>query len=275
MKQKKKLLGIMAVMMIVLTGCQKQEVREVSSVTGKEILRIGMECDYAPYSTLTNRQTDTSVSIGDAGFCDGYDVMIARKVADALHMEIQITSLSWDALLPAIKENEIDAIIGGISATDERKKELDFTTPYYESEMVVIVRKEDEASKFTDIQQFKGKTIVGQANTTYDSGIEQMNGVIHANAKTNYSQMVTALLAKEADAILAELPVAQSVIKANSDLMYIQFEEGKGFDIDTSISIAMKKGSQKDELFQKVQSALDGISEKERQDMMANALSLY
>lgn len=90
--------------------------------------------------------------------------------------------------------------------------------------------------------------------------------------KSKYPELILALQAGEADAITAELPVAKGIVAANDDLTYITFDEGKGFDVDTTVSIGMKNDSRDSELFKSVQAALDQIDEDTRGDWMLESV---
>lgn len=270
----KKLATAALAMTFVLSGCggSEDDGKNVSSVTGKEKFVVGMECNYAPFNWQSNEQTDTSVAIGGAGYCDGYDVRVARYVAEQLDREIEVKKVSWEGFQPALNSGEIDAVIAGMTADDKRRAGMDFTTPYYESEMVMIVRKSDKkVAKYNDIQQFKGKTVIGQKSTNYDTVIDQIKGVKHATPKATYPEMIVALQKKEVDGITAELPVAEGAVAANKDLTIVHFKKGKGFDIDTSVSIAMKKGTSDSQLFKDVQKAVDNLSKKTRDEWMKEA----
>ena len=270
----KKLATAALAMTFVLSGCggSEDDGKNVSSVTGKEKFVVGMECNYAPFNWQSNEQTDTSVAIGGAGYCDGYDVRVARYVAEQLDRDIEVKKVSWEGLQPALNSGEIDAVIAGMTADDKRRAGMDFTTPYYESEMVMIVRKSDKkVAKYNDIQQFKGKTVIGQKSTNYDTVIDQIKGVKHATPKATYPEMIVALQKKEVDGITAELPVAEGAVAANKDLTIVHFKKGKGFDIDTSVSIAMKKGTSDSQLFKDVQKAVDNLSKKTRDEWMKEA----
>lgn len=248
---------------LMLCGCHG-----TSSSDKNDTFVVGMECNYAPFNWQTTKQTETSVSLQGAGYADGYDVIIAQKIADKLNKKLVIKKLSWDGLQPALESGTIDAIIAGMTADEKRENGIDFTTPYYQSEMTMIVRKGDTCSKFTDIQQFSGKSIVGQKNTNYDTVIDQIKGVVHLTPKQSYPEMVFALHQKEADGITAELPVAQGIVESNPDLTYVKFDEGKNFVIDTSVSIGLKEGSRDSEEGKAIQEALDSISIEERNQIM-------
>lgn len=235
---------------------------------------VGMECNYAPFNWQTTESTDTSVALpSGAGYCDGYDVMISKDIADKLGKELVVKKINWDGLQPAVESGEIDAIVAGMTASAEREEGLDFTTPYYESDMVMIVPKDSDVASFTDIQQFSGHKVIGQKNTNYDTIIDQIEGVEHVTPKAAYPELILALQMGEAEAITAELPVAQGIVEANPDLTFITFEDGKGFDVDTSVSIGMKNNTKDTEDFKAVQKALDEISADQRNEMMVSAVN--
>ena len=86
--------------------------------------------------------------------------------------------------------------------------------------------------------------------------------------------MVLALQAGDVDGITAEIAVAEGVVAANPDLTYITFDEGKGFEADTTVSIALKEGSRDGELFNAVQDALDNIDQDTRKAYMQKAVEI-
>ncbi len=268
MNLKKIGLGLVACTML-LAGCGDKKDENISEVTGKEKLVVGMECNYAPFNWQTSEQTETSVSLGGAGFADGYDVRIARYLAEQLDREVEIKKIAWDGLIPAINAGDIDVVIAGMT----ERKGLDFTDSYYDSEMVMIVRKDDKSlKKANSIQDFSGKSVVGQKNTNYDTIIDQIEGVKHAVPKNNYPEMVVALQKKEVDGITAEYPVAAGVVAANKGLSIVKFDKNKGFDIDTSVSVGMKSGSKDGELYKGIQKSLKDLPQETRQKWMDEAV---
>ena len=109
-------------------------------------LKIGMECAYEPYNwTDTDGSSFGAVPISSEGqqglYANGYDVQIAQYVAIRLALTLEIYAMEWDSLIPAVNSGAIDAIVAGMSPTAERAQEIDFTDTYYESNLVVIIRK--------------------------------------------------------------------------------------------------------------------------------------
>ncbi len=238
----------------------------------KETFTVGMECAYAPFNYQISSPSETSVKI-DGGYCDGYDVMIASRIAESLGKELVIKKISWGGLITALQNDEIDAIIAGMTANEEREEGVDFTDPYYDSHgMIMIVRKDSEEASFNDIQQFSGKNVVGQLGTNYDDVIDQIEGVNHITPKQTYPEMILALRFGDVDAITAEMAVASGVVSANDDLAIVEFAEGKGFECDTTVSIGLKEGSRGNEFYNSVSEALASISDETRAELMAQAV---
>ena len=262
----KKIITLLFVLLFA-AGCSAPESSEVP----QNVLRVGMECDYAPFNWTQVEAADTAVAISSVDYADGYDVVIASLIAEKLGMDVQIVKTDWDSLIPSLNAGAIDCIIAGMTETPERAEEVNFTTPYYESQMVIVVRKDSDLINISDIQELSGRKVLGQINTTYDEVIDQIDGVVHMTPLATYPRMILSLQAGEADAITAELPVANGVVAANPDLAIVMFEEGKGFVVDTSVSIAVAK--ENTELLRNIQTALDGISEAERLSIMEAAVN--
>ena len=257
----KKFIGVLALGSL-LVGCG------ANGTNSEDQFIVGMECNYAPFNWQTDKETETAVSIGGAGLCDGYDIRVASQIADTLGKELVVKKLDWDGLQPALQSGEIHAIIAGMTANEEREQGIDFTTPYFESEMVMIVKKDGNYVDATSINDFSGANVIGQMNTNYDEIIDQIKDVNHLTPRSSYPELVQTLLAGESDGITAELPVAEGVVQANPSLTIIHFADGEGFDVDTSVSIGLKEGSRGSDFFNNVQAALDQISEASRQEWM-------
>ena len=265
---------LVLVLSVSLVACGSNESgSEGSSSEGTDnVLRVGMECNYAPFNWTTTEASDTTVQINSVDYADGFDVVVASYLAEKMGMEVEIVKLDWDSLIPALQNDQIDAVIAGMTDTEERRESVDFTTPYYVSEEVVIVRADSEFANITNIQDLSGCNVVGQMNTIYDDIIEQINGVNHMPAAETFPAAIQALQGGAVDAVTSELPVAIGVTSANPDLTFVQFADGQGFsgsEQDASVSIAVKKGN--DSLRDALQTALDSLSEDDRQQMMLDA----
>ena len=245
---------------LLLVGCSGGGNSGETPEPERKVLRVGMECNYAPFNWTTTTPGEHTVAISSVDYADGFDVVIASMLAEQLGMEVQIVKLDWDNLIPSLQHDQIDAVV------------VDFTTPYYVSEEVVIVRKDGPVANISSISELAGFRVQGQMNTIYDDIIDQIEGVQHMPAAETFPASIQAVLAGGVDAVTSELPVAVGVVAANPDLAYIQFSAGNGFagsEVDASVSIAVKKGNT--ELLNALQKALDTISETDRQQLMLDA----
>ena len=274
---KRKLIGVilMAVMVCSLAACGSKETKETKAdadKSGTPVLRVAMECGYAPYNWTQPDDSNGAVQIKDSpDYAYGYDVMMAKHIAEELGMDLEIVKLDWDNLILSLNNNQIDAVIAGMTATDERKQQVNFTDPYYVSEEVLIVKKDSQYTSATSLEDFKGATVQGQMNTIYDEVIDQIPGVNHMPAAETFPAAIQALQAGSVDAVTSELPVANGVVSANPDLAIVRFAEGKGFEADTSVSIAVRKSD--DELLNALQDALKTIDTDTRNTWMEEAVN--
>lgn len=262
-----KKLGCLLAVGLLLAGCGSSNTDQT-----KETLTVGMECNYAPFNWTDANSSDLNVQVAAGGYCDGYDVQIAKNIADSLGKELVISKMDWDSLEPSLNSGAIDAIIAGMTDTPERRNNADFTTPYYQSKMAMIVLKDGKYANATSLADFNGAIVQGQMNTMYDDVIEQIEGATHAQPLESYPYMIAALKSGTVDALTAETPVALGAVAAHPELAMIEFEDGKGFEIDlsdTAVSIAVKKGNT--ELLNEIQKALDNLPEETRVKMMEEA----
>jgi putative lysine transport system substrate-binding protein/putative lysine transport system permease protein len=125
-------------------------------------LRVGMEAAYAPYNWQVTAESDTTIPIENVSgaFADGYDVQIAKTVAEGLGLEPVAVKLEWDGLIEALGQGQIDVIIAGMTATPERMEAIDFTEPYYVGTYGLMVQKGSPYENATSIQDFSGAAVI-------------------------------------------------------------------------------------------------------------------
>lgn len=268
--RKKILLSIVASLsaMMLLTGCGK---KDTSDSTESETFKVGLEAGYAPFNWTQMDDANGGVKIdGSAEYAGGYDVEVAKKIADGLGKELVIVKTEWDGLVPALISGKIDAIIAGMSPTAERKETIDFSDNYYKSDLVMVVKNGGKYDGATSIKDFNGAKITAQLNTFHYSVIDQIEGVQKQTAMDNFPAMRVALESGVIDGYVSERPEGVSAQSANSNFKLIEFKEGfTTSDDDTAIAVGLAKGS---ELTEKINEILAGISEDDRKAIMDNAI---
>ena len=237
---------------------------------------VGLEAAYAPFNWATPTENGFTVPIANqTGFyADGFDVVMAQEIADALGLTLVIRAIEWDGLIPALLAGEIDLIVAGMSPTSERAQTVAFSDPYFQSEQVIVVRTDSNFADATSLDDFTGARVVAQLGTLQDDLIDQITGVNHQAALNDYASLVTALLNNASDGFVAELPVAMGIVAANPNLSYITFIDGNGFTVtpeDVTVSVALRQ--EDTALLSAINDALNAISTETRNGYMEAALS--
>lgn len=252
---------------ILLTGCGGGASAKINPESEGGVFRVGLEAGYAPFNWTQMDDSNGAVKIdGSSEYAGGYDVEIAKSVAEGLGKELVIVKTEWEGLVPALDSNKIDAIIAGMSPTAERAEAIDFSDNYYKSDLVIVVKKGEKYENATSIHDFKGAKVTGQLNTFHYSVIDQIEGVIKDVAMDNFPTMRVALESGMIDGYVSERPEGISASSANENFAFVEFTDGfVTSDDDTAIAIGLVKGSK---LTADINRILAGISLEEQQSIM-------
>lgn len=254
----------------------------VSCKRDDDVIVVGLEADYAPFNWSTSVKTEFTHPLhGRVDYADGYDVQIAKLIAEGLGKKLVIKAVGWDGLIPAADSGSIDLIIAGMTPTPDRATSILFTEEYFRAEPVIILRKDSnfynqEAvnAGTVSVNDFKGAKAVAQLGTIYEGLVDQLPGAVKETSLENYAMLELSLANKDADIVIAEQPVAEGMVNKNKDLIYISFTEGNGFEVETldvivSIGLKLGRNSLKDE----IDEILKGISNEQRNALMAAAIA--
>lgn len=256
------------------TGCSEGEYDEYNyNDPAKETLKIGLECAYAPFNWSQPNRTQYTLPIsGTSLHADGYDIQIAKMISKELNMNVEIKMVEWDSLTTMLNSNQIDLIIAGMSPTAERKEVIDFTEGYYRTTHVVLMKKNSQYVDAKGLNDFAGAKALGQANTLYDTLIDQLVGSTHQPAVDTTGVITQAIKSGTADISVLEKPVAEAIVAVNSELTYVTLEEP--FDVleeDVIVSIGIRQNNE--DLKTKLNACLAKISQQDRDEIM-NAANL-
>ena len=262
--------------LFILAGCGNGTTEDSSAADGSaesDAFVVGMEAGYPPFNWTQNDDSNGAVKIDGAdGYANGYDVQMAQKVADGLGKELVIVKTEWDGLVPALVSSKIDAIVAGMSPTDERKEAIDFSDSYYTTELVIVVKSDGAYANATTLADFADAKVTAQLNTLHYGVIDQIEGVQKQPAMDSFTSMRVALESGTIDAYVSERPEAISASAANSAFKMIELDETDTFELsaaDSEIAIGLIKES---ELKDQINEILSGITEEERIQMMEEAI---
>lgn len=166
----------------------------------------------------------------------GFDVTVSQLISRDYGKKLKVVDMNFDGLIAALQSGSIDFIAAGMTATEERRKNVDFSEPYYLSKQTIIVRVDD--NKVISVNDLKGKVVGVQAGTTGELfATEEIEGLNVKSFKTG----IDAALALKNGAIEAiiidELP-AQEIVRRNVELKLVEDD----FYTD-EYAIAVKKGN--------------------------------
>ena len=212
-------------------------------------LTVAMECAYAPYNWTQSDDANGAIQIRDSGdYAYGYDVIMAKKIGEALGQNVQIVKLDWDSLIPAVTSGDVDCVIAGQSITAERAAQVDFSDPYYYASIVTLTKKDSAYANAASVADLAGATATSQLGTIwYDTCLPQIENANILPAQETAPAMLVALNSGACDIVVTDHPTGQAALTAYPDLVMLDFGGGDGdfqvSDEDINIGISMKKGN--------------------------------
>ena len=193
----KKVLSLLAACILgaaLLTGCGGEQAATSGSGAGSKVLKVGSSIDFAPFEFQDETQKDYQ----------GFDMDLIRAIGKEMGREVEIQNLGFDGLIPALQGGNIDVAISGMTINDERKQNVLFSDPYYESGLTMIVREDN-----TDIKTFqdlKGHKVAVQIGTTSAAEVHKLEGVDVKELNTPPDCFME-LKAQGVDAVVNDRPV--------------------------------------------------------------------
>ena len=286
---KKRLAMVLAGCMMVaaMTGCGSSSTTSSSGTTSSDtaateaesesggVLRVGMECAYAPFNwtqdTDTTPDGSTAVPIYDSNYyAYGYDVAVAQMLADEMGMELEVHKVEWSSISISMDSGDYDCIIAGMGKTAEREMAYAFTTPYYYRDNCIVVKKGGAYENVKGLSELNGTgcKLTTQLGTGWVPLLDQIEGAqTGANYETT-SECFMAVSNGVADVCIVDLPTAQSALLTNDDLAIIVFDENDTFSGDeemVNVCIATRKDDT--EFRDQIQAAMDSIGWNDKAKM--------
>lgn len=276
-------LGLAAVMAAAsLTACggntKSADNATDAAATDKKTLKVAMECGYAPYNWTQPNDSNGAVQIsGSPDYAYGYDVMMAKLIAEKLGYELEIVKLDWDSLVPAVQSGTVDCVIAGQSITSDRMAMVDFTTPYYYASIISLVKADGPFADAKDVAGLAGATATSQQNTVwYDVCLPQVPDCNILPAQESAPAMLVALDAGKCDLVVTDMPTGKAALVAYPGFKLLDFTGTDGqFKVseeEINIGISVKKGNT--ELQEAINGILSGMTAEDFDRMMDEAISV-
>lgn len=223
---------LMVTMVLALSACSKTKT-PLERVKKNGTLVLGTSADYAPYEFHKKVNGEDKIV--------GFDIMIAEEIAKDLGVKLEIKDMKFDGLLGALKSNKVDMVLAGMNPTPPRAKEVDFSKVYYTAKQAIMVRTEDK-DKYKSLANLKGKTVgVQMASLQEELAKDQIEGA-QIKSLGKITDLALELKGKKIDALVVELPVAQSYEDKNKDLAVSSMQFSKETS-EKGSAVAFKKGN--------------------------------
>ncbi|WP_017306071.1 transporter substrate-binding domain-containing protein [Spirulina subsalsa] len=175
-------------------------------------LVMGTSADYPPYEFKEQ-----------SGEIVGFDVDIARRLAAKLKFNLEIEDMNFDNLIPALTEGEVDFVMAGMSPTEERKQQVNFTEIYYKGSSILLTRR---GSNFTLGDNAPGAKIGAQKGSTQASAVGKLDGV-ELVEMDRIGNLIQGVKENQLQGAVIEATVAETYAASNPDLDFsVPFDTG-------------------------------------------------
>ena len=228
--------SLLLISLMAFMSCSKKENK----------LYVGTNAEFVPFEY---REGDQIV---------GFDVDLINEIAKIMKQDIEVVDMAFDGLLPALQSKKIDIIIAGMTANEERKKFVNFSEPYYNSQQSILVHKDN--NDIIGFDSLEGKNVGVVLGYTGDLIVSEMSNV-NSQKYGATSEAVIALKSKKVDAVVLDYEPAKQYFNQNDDLKLIITDS-----VNEEYAIAMRK--EDTELLKKVNDALNTIKENGTYDML-------
>lgn len=172
--------SLVFISVFILTGCGSGNTSgDGNSDSEKLVVQVGTSPTYPPFESEKD------------GELVGFDIALIKEIAELEGFEVEMSTMQFDGLIPALKTGQIDVLVGAVSITDQRMEAVNFSNAYYESGLSILTKSDSGISGFDDL---KGKLIGVQKGTSaynymMENGIEDKNIKQYADISTAYNTL--------------------------------------------------------------------------------------
>jgi arginine/lysine/histidine transporter system substrate-binding protein len=211
----------------VVTACNVNPSGTSSAGDGNTLI-MATSADYPPYEFVDSTSGSQQII--------GFDVDIAKYIAEELGVGLRIDNIDFNGLIPALQSKRADFVMAGMTPTPERKQNVDFSDIYFEAKNTIIARK---GSNLTTPESLNGQSVAVQLGSTQETAAKEIKG---ANLKSlnRINEMIQELKAGRVSALIVEDTVARGYVDSNPDLEFNVIANVG----ETGSAIAFPKGSE-------------------------------
>lgn len=264
---KKISLFILCACLCLMNGCGSKKDDNISDVSGKVMLVVGMDCENQPFAYPSDVQSEESVVLGDK-YVKGFDVSFARYLVKNLQREISIVHMNQSEMQEALEEGTIDVAISALTWSDDDN--VDVSSPYYEEGYAVVVLKDSKLANAKSLKDFNQAKVMTCQNAA-SQAITEMSGVEQLEAANSLTALQASLAEKKADAIVVSSSQADAMVKANKDFVKVSLKTE--FQSKNQYVVAMEDGLKEEEegLYQEIEMTITKLQKETKEAWMKKA----
>lgn len=226
------LVVVLIVFSILLTGCKegqsktngKLDKSTLDKVVDNEVLKVAILPDNPPWSVVDKNNE-----------FKGYDVDIAKRLAESLGVELEIVTAEGANRLPLVESGKVDVVISSFTITDDRAKSIHFTEPYASAGSLPLFKVNNPIESLDDLA---GKKVAVARGSTNDAILSEYFPAAEAVRFDSIADAFQALKTDKVDVLLEESPLVYEFSKNNNDMKALDIEPFK----PGLIGMAVKKG---------------------------------
>lgn len=233
-----KLIMISAIIFIAIIGCEKENKK----------LYVGTNAEFEPFEYR------------EGGNIVGFDIELIGEISKLINKDIEVEDMAFDGLLPALQTKKIDLIIAGMTATEERKKFVNFSESYYKSQQAIVVNNDENGINTFD--NLVGKDVGVVLGYTGDLIVSEISNVKVQRYNAD-SEAIMALKSKKVQAVVLDYEPAKNYSAQNPELKLIETDSQS-----EEYAIAIRK--EDTQLLDDINKALATLKENGTYDALLN-----
>ncbi|WP_223701214.1 transporter substrate-binding domain-containing protein [Sutcliffiella deserti] len=241
------LLSILMAVMLVLAACGSEG---SGSGEGGDTYTIGTDTTYPPFE------------FEEDGEYKGIDIDLIRAIAEEEGFEIELKPMDFGGIIPALQADQLDVAIAGMSITDDRKEKVDFSDPYFDAGLTLVVSEDN--NDITSLEDLEGKVVAVKNGTTGADKAEEFKeeyGIKEVRQFNDSPSMFQEVANGNSDVLIEDYPVIAYAIKTRELGLKTVGDRLNG----DQYGIAVKKGEHA-ELLQKINDGLQKLRDSGEYD---------
>ncbi|MDD7362547.1 MAG: transporter substrate-binding domain-containing protein [Peptoniphilus sp.] len=211
------------------TADQKEIDAAVQDIKKKGKLVLATSADYPPYEWHLLKDGKDEIV--------GFDIEIAKELADSLDVELEIKDLDFEGIIPSLASGQADIAIAGLSTTPERLNAVNMSIPYFENKQVALVPK-DKADQYKSMDDFAGKVVAAQTGSLQENTVrENFPKDVELKSLPRINNLALEVKNGTADALVISISAGEQYAKQFPELVAIKV----GIPDEPGVCIATQK----------------------------------